>query len=84
MSYAIKLTETAQEDLKKFVKELQKRFFKKIEKLKNYPQIHGKPLRRPLTGKWELRFEDKWRILYIINEKEMQVEIETIWHKDDF
>ena len=57
---------------------------KKIEKLKNYPQIHGKPLRRPLTGKWELRFEDKWRILYIINEKEMQVEIETIWHKDDF
>ena len=84
MSYEIKLTGTAQEDLKRFDKELQRRFFRKIEKLREYPQIHGKPLRNPLTGKWELRFEDKWRILYIINEKEMQVEIETIWHKDDF
>lgn len=84
MPYEIKLTETSQEDLKRFDKELQKRFFKKIEKLKEYPQIYGKPLRKPLAGKWELRFEDKWRIIYVINEREKQVEIETIWHKDDF
>ena len=54
MSYTIKLTGTAQEDLKRFDKELQRRFFKKVEKLKEYPYVHGKPLRTPLAGKWEL------------------------------
>jgi len=34
MSYEIIISPTAEEDLKKFNKEMQKRFFKKIQKLK--------------------------------------------------
>jgi len=84
MTYKIDITETAEKDLSKFDKELQKRFFNKIEKLKVNPDIHGKPLKRPLAGKWEIRFEKRWRIIYTINEKENRVEIDAIWHKDEF
>jgi len=84
MGYDITIMPRAKEDLKKFDKELQRRFFNKIEKLKDYPDIYGKPLRSPLAGKWELRFERRWRIIYVINEKEKLVEIEAILHKDDF
>ncbi|HLD48796.1 MAG TPA: type II toxin-antitoxin system RelE/ParE family toxin [archaeon] len=84
MEYNVKLTPTAEEDLKAFNKELQKRFIKKIEKLKFYPHIHGKPLRGPLAGRWEIRFEKRWRIIYVINENTKDVEIISIWHKDDF
>ncbi len=84
MVYSIKITQTAEKDLKKFDKEMLRRFFKKIEKLKYHPCIHGKPLRRPLAGKWELRFERRWRIIYTINERDKTVEIDAIWHKDEF
>jgi mRNA-degrading endonuclease RelE of RelBE toxin-antitoxin system len=65
MVYGIIISPTAQEDLKKFSPELQRRFFNKTEKLKNYPAVYGKPLRRPLAGRWELRFEKRWRIVYV-------------------
>lgn len=84
MVYAIKLTPTAEDDLKKFDRELQRRFFDKVDRLKDYPYVYGKPLRRPLAGKWEVRFEKRWRIVYEINEKGNQVEIIAIWHKDEF
>jgi len=84
MSYEVMLTPTAQRYLDKFDKELQRRFFNKIEKLKENPDIYGKPLRWPLAGKWELRFEKRWRIVYVINQKDKRVEIEAVWHKDEF
>ncbi|MFH1978115.1 MAG: type II toxin-antitoxin system RelE/ParE family toxin [Candidatus Aenigmatarchaeota archaeon] len=84
MSYDIEIMPEAKKDLKKFDAEMQRRFFKKIEKLKEYPDIYGKPLRWPLVGKWELRFEKRWRIIYVIIEKEKLVQIDTILHKDDF
>jgi len=84
MVYAIIISPTAEEDLKKFNREMQRRFFNKIEKLKEHPDVHGKPLRRPLAGKWELRFETRWRIVYKIIESDMKVEILAIWHKDEF
>lgn len=84
MVYEVIISPTAEEDLKKFNHELQRRFFNKIEKLKEYPDIHGKPLRKPLAGKWELRFEKRWRIVYKIDEEEKRVEIVAIWHKDEF
>ena len=59
MAYEITIMPRAKEGLEKFDKELQRRFFNKIEKLKEYPDIYGKPLRSPLVGKWELRFEKK-------------------------
>ena len=83
-NYAIKMTPTAEDDLIIFNKELQRRFFNKVEKLKQDPRAYGKPLRRPLAGKWEMRFEKRWRIVYVINETDKQVEIEAISHKDDF
>ncbi len=84
MTYDITVSPTAEEDLRKFDKGLQMRFFNRIEKLKDHPSIYGKPLRWPLTGKWELRFEKRWRIVYTINEKDKKVEIVAIWHKDEF
>ena len=84
MFYGITIMPSAKEDLKKFDRELQRRFFKKIEKLRDNPRIFGKPLRRPLAGKWEIRLEKRWRIVYSINEMEKLVEIEAIWHKDEF
>jgi len=84
MVYEIIISPTAEKDLKKFNRQLQRRFFKKIEKLKEHPDVYGKPLRRPLAGKWELRFERRWRIVYKINDKNKVVEIVAIWHKDEF
>ena len=84
MAYEIKMTPTAEKDLGKFDRELQRRFFNKIEKLKEYPDIYGKPLKYDLAGKWELRFEKRWRIIFVINQKDKQVEIEAVWHKDEF
>ena len=84
MAYEIEIMPEAKKDIAKFDRELQRRFFNKIEKLKEYPDIYGKPLRWPLAGKWELRFEKRWRIIYVIIEKEKLVQIEAILHKDDF
>lgn len=39
MVYDIIISPTAQEGIKKFDPELQRRFFKKIEKLREYPDI---------------------------------------------
>ena len=84
MDYSVEITETAKDRLKKFDQGMQKLFFKRIEKLKYYPKIHGKPLRRPLQGKWEIRFERRWRIVYEIDDKENLIKIVAIWHKDEF
>jgi len=84
MVYELIISPTAEKDLRKFNPELQRRFFNKIDKLKEFPDIHGKPLRKPLAGKWELRFERRWRIVYQINEATKLVEIIAIWHKDEF
>ena len=84
MVYYLIISPTAEKDLRKFNLELQRRFFNKISKLKEFPDIHGKPLRKPLAGKWELRFERRWRIVYQINEAAKLVEIIAIWHKDEF
>ena len=84
MGYDIIVSSTAEEDLRKFDVNLRKRFFDRLEKLKDYPKIYGKPLRRPLQGKWELRFERRWRIVYEIHDNEKLVKIVAIWHKDEF
>lgn len=84
MDYEIVVSPTAEDDLKRFDPEMRNRFYRKIDKLKEYPGIHGKPLRWPLTGRWELRFERRWRIVYIIDESQKKVKIVAVWHKDDF
>ncbi len=83
MTFYLEISEVAERRLKKFDKELQRRFFKKVEKLKINP-YHGKPLRYNLSGTWELYFEKSFRILYSIDKNSKKITIESIWHKDEF
>ncbi len=50
MDYLIKITEPAERRLMKFDKEIQRRFANKIRKLRDNPDVHGKPLRGKLHG----------------------------------
>ena len=84
ISFTIRIKEPAEDWLKKYDKEIQKRFSMKIRKLKEHPEIHGKPLRKPLHGYWELYFEKKFRIMYSINFNDHIVYIEAIKHEDEF
>ncbi len=84
MGFKIKIKEPAEKWLRKYDREIQKRFATKIRKLEEHPDLHGKPLRGVLHGYWELYFENKFRILYTIDYKERTVTIEAIKHKDYF
>ena len=83
-SYRIVIRRPAEDRLRGYDKEIQRRFVKKIRKLSENPDIHGKPLRGSLHGIWELYFERKFRILYTINVEKGEVIIEAIKHKDEF
>jgi mRNA-degrading endonuclease RelE of RelBE toxin-antitoxin system len=50
MTYTIKIKEPAARWLRKYDKEIQKRFAVKIRKLKENPDLRGKPLRGRLLG----------------------------------
>lgn len=84
MSYEVKITEPAERKLKKFDREIQKRFADKIRKVKENPALFGKPLRNVLAGFWEVYFEHRFRILYTIDIERKIITIEAIKHKDDF
>jgi mRNA-degrading endonuclease RelE of RelBE toxin-antitoxin system len=83
-NYTISIKEPAEDRLRKYDKETQRRFATKIRKLKENPGSHGKPLRQPLHGYWELYFEKRFRIIYSIDLNNHIVNIEAIWHKDEF
>jgi len=81
--YQIIIKDPAEEWLKKYDLNIQRRFASKIRKLSHYPEIYGKPLRKPLHGYWELYFERKFRIIYSIDLINHIVYIEAIKHKDN-
>ena len=83
MNYEIFIPAPIEKRLEKLTKEYQRRFFTKVAKLQENPQI-GKPLRKPLQGYWELYFERSFRILYTIEYDQKKVIIEAIKHKDEF
>ncbi|MBI4214776.1 type II toxin-antitoxin system RelE/ParE family toxin [archaeon] len=83
MVYEIKISGPAEKQLSKLDKETIRRFFNKIEKLADNPEV-GKPLRQPLFGLWELYFEKSFRIIYSIDFSTKTVIIEAIKHKDEF
>ncbi len=84
MPYEIIIPEPIEKEIdKRFDKELIKRFHKKMQKLSIAPDVYGKPLRAPLTGIWEIRFEVRYRILYTINYEKKFVTIMGIKHKDE-
>ena len=82
-TFSIKIREPAEEWLKKYDKNIQQRFANKIRKLKEHPELHGKPLRKPLHGYWEIYFEKKFRIYFTIDRANHVVYIEAIKHKDE-
>lgn len=81
-AFTIRIKDPAEEWLKKYDKNIQQKFANKIRKLKENPELHGKPLRKPLHGIWELYFEKKFRIYYTIDKVNYIVYIEGIYHKD--
>ena len=51
MNYKVILTESAKLEInKKFEEHIIDKLNKKVQKLKKYPTVYGKPLRRPLAG----------------------------------
>lgn len=82
--FTIKINAPAEKWLRKYDREIQRRFAAKIRKLQENPDLHGKPLRGLLHGYWELYFEKRFRILYTIDYKEQTVTIEAVKHKDEF
>jgi mRNA-degrading endonuclease RelE of RelBE toxin-antitoxin system len=82
-TYTIQMKPEAEKQLTKYDREKQVRFAKKIRKLKENPDSHGKPLKWPLHGYWELYFERKFRIIYKIDMNTKIVSIEAIKHKDE-
>ena len=82
-SFTIQIKEPAEKWLRKYDKEIQKRFAAKIRKLRENPAVHGKPLRGLLHGYWELYFERRYRIIYTIDYHDKTVTIEAIKHKNE-
>ncbi|MCK9580924.1 MAG: type II toxin-antitoxin system RelE/ParE family toxin [Methanoregula sp.] len=82
-NYLIRIKDPAEQWLRKYDKNVQQKFANKIMKLKENPELHGKPLRKPLHGIWELYFEKKFRIYYSIDKVNSIVYIEGIYHKDE-
>jgi mRNA-degrading endonuclease RelE of RelBE toxin-antitoxin system len=77
------LTQTATEELESLDNSKQEEFAAQINKLEDFPKKYGKPLRGKLHGYWQLRFADKYRIWYTVDEDESQVVVEAIKHKDE-
>jgi len=83
-NYQIHITKEAEKWMdKKLNNEQLRRFANKLEKLENFPDKHGKPLRYPLSGIWEIYFERKFRVLYEIDYESKIVKIIKIKHKDE-
>ena len=84
MTYKLEVTETAQKEIySKLESHLIDRLNKRIKKLEFEPKIFGKPLKGPLAGIWEIRFEKRWRIWYKVGDSQQLVEIIGFKHKDE-
>jgi len=81
MAYTIKSTESFEKEFRKNHSDKKEWLLHAIEKLEREPQS-GKPLRGKLHGLWQLRI-DPFRVWYEINEKEKEVTLRVILHKDE-
>jgi len=78
--YEVRITEPAEEEIKKLDKRKAAELLKQLEKLENHPDVYGKPLRGCLSGLWQLR-SGKYRIWYTIEDD--TVYIRAIKHKEE-
>ncbi|MBU4201650.1 MAG: hypothetical protein KKE96_02490 [Candidatus Altiarchaeota archaeon] len=84
MTYAVKLWEPAKKKYLKLNRKQRAVFDSIIDKVKENPKSFGKPMHFPLKGKWTYRFEKRFRIVFVIDDKNKVIEIEAIKHKDEF
>ena len=66
MTYKIRITDTAKKEINKRLNNVQlARLNKRVnDKLAIGPDVYGKPLRKPMAGTWEIRFEKRYRLEY--------------------
>lgn len=83
MSYTVFIPENVEKELQGMDKTKQEDFASQIDKLESYPKKYGKPLKGRLHGYWQLRFADKYRTWYTVDEGEQKVTVEAVKHKDD-
>lgn len=84
MPYEIIVPEPIESEIrKKLDKHLVSRLNERMQKLKENPDVHGKPLRYQMAGVWEIRFEKRWRVLYEIDFELKRVTIIGLKHKDE-
>ena len=82
--YEIIIPEPVEKELtKRFDSHMLKKLHKRIKKLEIAPDVHGKPLRGPLAGIWEVYFERRWRVMYTIDYKRKVVTLRAVKHKDE-
>lgn len=80
MSYQVEIKKPAEKEIKKLDKSISEEILKQMEKLKKWPAEYGKPLRRGLSGLWQLK-SGKYRIWYTIEDK--TVYIRAVKHKEE-
>ncbi len=61
-------------------KKLKEAILKVIDKLKKNPRL-GKPLSYDLAGKWTIRVERIYRIIYEIDEENKRIILMTVKHR---
>ena len=84
MVFEILVPEPLEKEIeKKLDKVMIVRLHQRLRKLEIAPDIYGKPLRYPLAGTWEIRFENRWRVLYRIDYEKNYVFLTGFKHKDE-
>ena len=80
MSFEVEIKESAEEQIKGLDKSKREEIISQMEKLENYPEKYGKPLRGRLNGLWQLR-SGKYRIWYTVEQD--KVIVRAVKHKKD-
>ena len=83
MGFRVELTRTVERELDRFDGKSKEIFYKRMKKLESSPDVHGKPLRGRLSGLWQLRFLNRYRIWYRIDWENKIVVIEAVKHKKE-
>lgn len=80
MSYEVRIKESAQGEIDSLDGSKRDEIIDQLEKLEDYPEKYGKPLRGSLSGLWQLR-SGKYRIWYTVEDD--TVIVRAVKHKED-
>ena len=80
MGFEVEIKESAEQQIKELDKSKREEIISQMEKLEDYPEKYGKPLRGRLNGLWQLR-SGKYRIWYTV--EDAKVIVRAVKHKVD-